>query len=309
MENCPRGMQPITEFLPAVSNITHKKRAAMLKIVAAINAINDVLNDPECVALLDKAGLLRTKHCLTCRLIQKKSQANPDTKQGACKRKWYEIKEQLEELGCVECGWNGVDAMTLEHTDPSKKKRDEKGDPVCLSQYAKWPALGGPEAMQTEFDMESAVPMCLNCQLMAPTHDAMKPKLDPDTLPTVSQYVDRAAYQKKRHLTEKHKKMDYVDSKKLAIGGCAECWMKVVPFGVEYTPGYSGYPHAFQWAHRSELDKGRGVAVVVTDRRSFKRSKPELDEEMARSRLLCMNCGHVETQERKNAPGPSEEGN
>ena len=300
-------MQPIVEFLPAVSNRTHKKRAAMLKIVAKLG---ELLDDPDCAALLEELGVVRTKTCETCRLMDKKSQDNPNTKKGACKRKWFDdLKPKLEEMGCVECGTNGIDAMSLEHTDPSKKKRDENGDPVCLSQYAKWSPLGGPEAMQAEFDMESVVPMCLNCQLMAPTHTAMKPKIDPDTLPTVSQTVDKAAYRKKRALTEKRKKQNYVDGKKLEVGACAECWMKMVPFGSEYRPGHSGYPHAFQWAHRSELDKGRGVAKIVNGCRSFKTARAELDKEMARSRLLCMNCGKVETDERKHAPGASEEGN
>ena len=303
---CPRGMQPITEFLPAVSNKTHRKRAAMQKILAKLG---ELLDDPDCAALLEELGVVRTKTCKTCRLIRKKTEENPDSKKGACKRKWYELKEQLEEMGCVECGWNGIDAMTLEHTDPSKKKRDKNGDPVCLGDYIKWTTLGGPAAMQAEFDMESTVPMCLNCQFMAPTHNAMKPKLDPDTLPTVRPTDDPVAYEKKRKLTELRKKQKYVDDKKLAVGGCAECWMTVVPFGSEYTPGHSAYPHAFQMAHRSELDKERCVGKIVHDSRSFKTAKPELDLEMARSRLLCQNCGHVETQERKNAPGPSEEGN
>ena len=42
---------------------------------------------------------------------------------------------------------------------------------------------------------------------------------------------------------------------------------------------------------------------------SFATAKPLLDKEMARSRILCMCCGKTETDSRKGAPGPSEEGN
>ena len=84
--------------------------------------------------------------------------------------------------------------------------------------------------------------------------------------------------------------------------GVVATGMRVVPRGSVYSPGYSAYPHAFQWAHRSELDKGQNVSTIVTSRQAFNAAKPKLDREMGRSRLLCMNCGHVETQVRQRAP-------
>ena len=299
-------MQPIVEFLPAVSNNTHRKRAAMQRI---LQKLGELLDDPECAALLEELGVVRSKQCQTCRLSRKKTGEKPTTKLGACRAKLHELQAQLQELGCTECGWHGIDAMTFEHTKREEKMRDAKGNPVNLSEYPKWIRLGGPAAMQAEFDQPSVVPMCFNCQSMQPTHSAMKPKLDPETLPEVSQIVDRAAYNKKHHLTEKRKKQNYVDGKKLGVGECAECWMRVVPFGSAYAPGHSAYPHAFQWAHRSELDKGQSVSKIVASAQSFDTAKPKLDQDMGRSRMLCMNCGHVETQAREHAPGPSEEGN
>ncbi len=306
MPDCPRGMQPIVEFLPAVSNHNHRKRAAMEKI---LQKLGELLDDPECTALLEELGVVRTKKCQTCRLIDKKTKENPTTRRGACRAKWYELRAQLQEMGCAECGWHGIDAMTVEHTKPKEKMRDAKGCPVCLSDYPKWKTLGGPEAMQVEFDKPSVVPMCLTCQFMQPTHNAMKPKLDPATLPSVRRCDNKAAYMKKWNLTERRKKQNYVDGKKLGVGECAECWMKVVPFGSTYAPGHSAYPHAFQWAHRSELDKGQSVSKIVHSAQSFDTAKPKLDREMGRSRLLCMNCGKCETDTREHAPGPSEEGN
>ena len=303
---CFRGMQPIVEFLPAVSNKTHRKRAAMEKI---LQKLGELLDDPECAALLEELGVVRSKKCQTCRLIHKKSKEKPTTLDGACRAKLHELQAQMQELGCTECGWHGVDAMTFEHTKPEEKMRDKKGNPVNLGDYVKWPRLDGPAAMQAEFDKPSVVPMCFNCQLMQPTHNAMKPKLDPATLPDVRFSVDMKAYYKKRSLTTRHEKQAYVDSKKLEIGECAECWMQVVPRGSPYSPGYSAYPHAFQWAHRSELDWGGEVSAIVHSAQSFDTCKLKLDQEMGRSRLLCMNCGKCETDARKHAPGPSEEGN
>lgn len=308
-DTCERGFQPILEFVPVVSNPTHKKNAAFLKVAKAFEGL---LDDPDVVDLLKQMGVLRKKNCLTCRLIHKKSRENPDTVAGACRAKWYEIRAKLEEKGCVECGC--TDAMTVEHTNPKEKRRNKKGKPVCLGKYVKWRVLGGPEAMQAEYDKPSVVPMCSNCQFMQPTHNAMKPKLNPKYLPegkrgknATEQEV--AAYQKKYALTQRRAKQAYVDPKKLTIGQCAECEFRVVPWGSDFTPGVTGYPHAFQWAHRSELDKEDGVAKIVHSAKSFKTAKPLLDTEMARSRMLCQCCGKTETDARALAPGPSEEGN
>jgi len=307
--NCPRGMQPILEFAPAECNMNWKPRAGFLKIAKALEGL---LDDPDVVDLLKQMGVLRKKNCLTCRLIAKKTRENPDKMKGMCRAKWHELKAKLEEVGCVECGCN--DSMTVEHTNPKEKRRNKKGKPVCLSDHTKWSVLGGTVAMQAEYDKPSVVPMCMNCQLMQPTHTAMKPKLDPKDLPDGKQGKNAteeevAAHSKKYHLTQRRAKQAYVDPKKLAIGQCAECEFRVVPRGDAFTPGVTGYPHAFQWAHRSELDKEDGVAKIVNSAKSFATAKPLLDKEMARSRMLCQCCGKTETDKRKGAPGPSEEGN
>ena len=311
MPDCSRGFQPILEFAPAVSNITHKKRAAFLKISEALSTL---LDDPECAKLLKKMGVVRTKTCNTCRLIDKKTREKPDTKYGMCRAKWYELKAKLEEAGCILCGC--TDGMTVEHTDPEEKRRDKKGNPVCLGEYPKWSALGGPVAMQAEYDKPSVVPMCLNCQLMQPTHTGMKPKLDPKDLPDGKQgkkatEEEVAAYNKKYSLTQRLAKQAYVDGKKLAIGKCAECEFRVVPRGDAFTPGVTGYPHAFQWGAPLRARTRRTASPRSSPRAKVfcKTAKPLLDKEMARSRMLCMCCGQTETDSRKGAPGPSEEGN
>lgn len=305
---CPRGMQPLDQFAPAASNKTHRQRAAFEKIVRAIEAIDDVLNDPEAMKLVSEAGLLRTRTCLTCRLIMKKTQANPDTKFGACRAKWLELKAEAEATGCSLCGCN--DAVSFEHVDPNTKMRftctKEKGKPLELSHYSHWPVHGGPSAMQAE--REKCTVLCLNCHWMQPTGNAMK-RIFAESLPDGNSVFDEKAYAKKWKLKQKNKKLDYVDAQKLEVGKCDDCIAVVVPRGDIWRPGQSYWPHCFQWAHRSELDKGDGVAKLVTQRTSLATAKPRIDEEIARCRLLCMCCGQVETGKRASAPGPSEEGN
>jgi hypothetical protein len=301
---CPHGMQPLDQFVPVVSQITHKKRSTFLKIVKAIEAIDDVLADPECMKMLNKVGLLRMKGCLHCRLIGNKAHANPKTKHGACRAKWYALKADAEKLGCAECGCN--DAISFEHTDPSTKIVDDKGRTFGLAEISKW-TKHGPEAMQAE--RNKCIVLCRNCHCMQSTNLAMQEKIDPSLLPDARYRVESAAYLKKYQLVELRKKQEYVDAKKFGIGGCAVCQMRVVPSASDWWPAHTGWPHVFQFAHRSELDKEDGVANIVTRRISFKTAKPLLDREMERCRLLCMCCGQVETDARATEPGPSEEGN
>jgi hypothetical protein len=317
---CSRGMQGIDQFEPAVSNRTHKKRAQMLKLVEELHSLQvaDVTNPgPYIVELMQRIANLRCKKCKTCRESLKKSQENPNTKRGACRAKWYEIKVKLECIGCSVCGCN--DGMTVEHTIPSEKKRDKKGNTVKLSDYKKWLSLGGPAAMQEEYDKESVVPMCINCNFMQPTCAATKPKLNPEDLPDGKGNgtpEEVAAYMKKWQLIEKRKKQAYVDEIKLTyvnaagnVGECEECTIEVIPHGSEWRPGQNGYPHVFQFAHRSELDKEYGVAELVASCRSFETQKPKIDKEIGRSRMLCMCCAETENRQRESCPGASEEGN
>ena len=304
---CARGMQSILKFAPAASNKTHRQRAAFFKIVEAIDALDDRDCDKMLDGLLKQLGITRTKLCETCRLIEKKTMENPNTKRGACRAKWYEIRARLEKQGCVACGRK--DAMTVEHSLPELKMRDKKGGPVELSNYPKWPVLGGPDAMEAELQKEGVVPMCFNCQYMQPTHSAMQAS-DPNDLPDVRCCDDEAAYQKKRKLVIRDEKRYYVDTIKIMeFGECDDCGLLVVPSDQHCEPDTNAYPHAFQFAHRSELDKEHNVSKLVHSCRLLKTVKPKIDKEIARCRLLCMCCGHLETQRRASEPGPSEEGN
>jgi hypothetical protein len=173
--------------------------------------------------------------------------------------------------------------------------------------------------MQEEYDKESVVPMCINCNYMQSTCNMMQPKLNPDDLPDGKRSgtpEEVAAYQKKRSLIQTRKKQAYVNNLKLTyvnaagnVGECEECTMEVIPHGSEWRPGQNGYPHVFQFAHRSELDKEEGVAKLVNSCRSFETAKPKIDREIARSRMLCMCCAETENRQRESCPGASEEGN
>ena len=204
--------------------------------------------------------------------------------------------------------------MTIEHRIPELKMRDKKDLTVDLGDYSRWTTLGGPDAMEAELHKEGIVPMCFNCQFMQTTHTAMKPKIDPDTLPDGKRGKDAtkeevAANVKKRKLVYRREKQAYVDAIKLAAGKCAKCELRVVQRDSPFSPGHTAYPHAFQFAHRSELDKKHAVSELVASRRPLKTDKPKIDKEVARCRMLCQCCGHVETLARRAEPGASEEGN
>ena len=138
--------------------------------------------------------------------------------------------------------------------------------------------------------MAARVLLVASC-LLAPTHQLLVP----------------------RKQTTKHGKAQYAAIRapfdSLSAGKYAECELRVVPWDSPFTPGYTAYPHAFQFAHRSELDKKHGVSKLVASHRTFHTIKPKIDKEVARCRMLCQCCGHVETLERASEPGASEEGN
>ncbi len=289
---CPRGFQSILEFAPAVSNITHKKRHEFLQLVSS-----------ESMAGVCKERLLklRTSLCATCRSISKKSHEDPNTKLGACRKAWFHIKQELVEEGCIECGC--TDGMTVEHSDPTVKMRNQKGQTVDLGDYHKWTTIGGPDAMKKERRKQGVVPMCLNCHMMQPTHLAMKERTNTNAFDSLNRSTDRSEYIRLWQAIERQKKQDYVNSLKLQVGKCEECEYYVVPRGSPWRPGQTGWPHAFQWAHRAEKNKEISIADIARSNISFCRAQSMIDKEIAKCRLLCMCCGKTETESRALNPG------
>ena len=97
--------------------------------------------------------------------------------------------------------------------------------------------------------------------------------------------------------------------KVLRAPSALECELRIVPRGSPVTPGVTAWPHAFPFAHRSELDKEDNVGRLVSSRSPLTTKQPKIDKEINRARMLCQCCAFVETEKRKAAPGPSEEGN
>ena len=61
---------------------------------------------------------------------------------------------------------------------------------------------------------------------------------------------------------------NYVNRYKLkkSNGKCEDCEFRMVPYSFPLSsiiPGRQGYPHAFQTAHRSELDKEATIGKLV----------------------------------------------
>jgi hypothetical protein len=249
-------------------------------------------------------------------LAAKKSQANDDTGYGECMAKWYELRALMQEMGCHFCGRS--DSMTLEHMDPKEKKRSKDGKrTVCLSEYTKWPSIGGPAAMDREFNLKSVKPSCFNCQLMQLTCTAMQPRENVASLPdgkSKGTKAEKAAYKRKWQLINRYKKQDYVNRYKLKKSGgkCEDCDFRMVPLSFPLSsiiPGKMGYPHAFHTAHKSELDWEATIGKLVNSNLSYETEKPKIDKELKRCRILCFCCAQVETNSRATVPGPSLEGN
>jgi hypothetical protein len=314
--SCPRGFQQLDQFIPAASNQTHRPRNLFLKLLKCMDEAQTLDRSSDtCKKLMVQVQKTRRKLCETCRLIAKKTQANEDTARGECMAKWFELQALMQEMGCFFCGRS--DSMTLEHRVPSEKKLDKEGNTVCLSEYPKWTTIGGPSGMQREFDLESTVPSCYNCQSMQLTHSAMQPKIETASLPDGRKNGTKAesdAYDRKWQLINRYKKQDYVNRYKLKTSGgkCEDCAFQMVDYSFPLSsiiPGQHGFPHAFQTAHKSELDWEASISKLVTSHLSFAKAKPKIDKELKRCRILCFCCALTETNSRATVPGPSLEGN
>lgn len=292
-KKCPRGLQNLAVFTPAVSNVTHKKRASFLKLLLGNGG---ALKEEE----IGQIQTLRARKCDCCRKSEQKSRNKPSTKQGECKALVRKMQSEAREEGCALCGCN--DALEFQHVDARSKILDKHGNTVGLAEYARWPMLGGPEAMLKE--REKCIILCTNCHRMETANDSYW-SLKSDDLANVSRKDNAPAYDKKKHLQIKEEKRQYVNSLKNNTGKCEECTAEVVQSTAECIPGKRYLPHCFDYAHISELSKGdeKGmfgtVAKLVYSGRNIKREKPNIDREIAKCRLLCACCHRVETNRRR----------
>lgn len=279
---CNLPKQPVIEFAPAVSNLTHRKRAAFFAAVKAGDR-----------SAIEK---LRTRQCQRCRSRLQKTCIGTGSKKGRCRAKLYELRHGK---ACQLCGCD--DALEFEHRDPSTKQRDKHGKTVDLSKYNWWASNRGPEGMEEEAKLCDI--LCCNCHAMQPTHTVFQ-RIDSATLPNAVSYRgDPVAYRKKHRLQTIEEKRAYVDGIKLNVGGCANCSLTVIADAAQWVPGDNGLPHCFEFAHKSELQKNEYICGLTVNEIKLSTVKPLIDAGVAKCRLLCACCHRVETIERNKAPG------
>lgn len=253
-----------SDFRPAEIERFARKGAAF---DAVMREIVDGTPTPELRARLDA---LRTKKCLRCRARMQKTHSDPNTTTGQCRALWYELRT----APCVDCGRD--DGFSeFDHV------RDTKVHNV--SDYCWWVWNGGVEAMRAE--AAKCVARCRNCHSMQESGNKYKRKYATlEEMPTATR-EERIAKHMRRYLDEK---IAFVDARKLELGACEDCAFAVTPASC----------HVFVFAHRDATTKTKSVAQLCNTHASLPTTRPKLEAEMAKCRLLCAVCHSKETRVR-----------
>ena len=285
-------LRPLVDFIPLLKRSVRKH-----------HAYRKCLTDPHRHAA--EIAKLRQQLCIKCRTEATNSQKREGSKVQLCRAKLAELRKGKS---CMVCGCD--DALEFEHRDPATKKRDSNGVPVNLTNCTWWAYKGGPDAMEREAQLCDI--MCRNCHMMQPTNLIFN-RVSSDSLPrgSASHRQDpkqRVLYNRWRQAVQHEEKVRYVDGRKLAIGGCAVCQMRVITNIDDWWPAHNGLPHCFDFANLDDEIKGdrndeNGNIAKLVGRsgRTLASLKHHIDREMARSRLLCKCCHAVETKERNSA--------
>eukprot|EP00966_Prymnesium_polylepis_P238101 5506114-Prymnesium_polylepis.1 len=203
---------------------------------------------------------------------------------------------------CVERGEQACCVLQGDHLHTAKEEDESKRKVHRLGNYVWWSGNGGVEAMRAE-ETKGVQWICGFCHALEKTTSAATRCLDPDTMPDGKRSgtkEEKAQYFAKRRAKIVYPKMQYIDTKKRAVGACNSCKRPIKP----------GEEWAFHCDHRDETTKligkdtlagkGGGVAGLVNnctkkaalDAPGF---KEVLDAEWDKTDLQCHNCHHRKT--------------
>ena len=265
---------------------------------------------------------LATKMCAPCRAIAAKSQANPESKKGACREEWERLKAEVFAT-CRRCGatraveadhGDAYAANAKAHTKMVATHGEEAADAAYpaaerklwkLSAAHYWNCHGGVEAMRAE--AAKCAPLCRMCHTLDPSSDSAPQNASGRAKAEAKEY----ATERKRQISVLNAeycedKRAYNNTIKREVGACErpDCPCDG-PSGGRCVPGFEA---CYDWDHVDPTTKGRSIAEIVTDRRSLPTAKPELLQELGlppdfdvasdemppvaerRCRLLCKNC-------------------
>jgi len=130
-----------------------------------------------------------TAWCLTCRNVLRRTEINPTTKKGKCRKVWRNWKKSNE---CAQCG------------DGRHTEADHLGDKVHrCSHYSWWACHGGVEALALE--LKKCQPLCRYCH-----------RLESDKERGTETRPSRIRMRK------------IINQEKLRVGACQECGRRCI---------------------------------------------------------------------------------
>ena len=267
----------------------------------------------EAVEQVDESAIneLRCATCFDCREASQTSFARStktavDTTsvstRARCKALAEELREEMGHMGCERCGER--DHRALRAVEPDSCKFDDDNDrPPRALDWSRWfqrCGAAGDALDHMRLAFANSTIKCMCCIM-----------LDEEASGNVgigggradraddSQLSDKQI--KARELRDRHHRdrIAYDKKCKRAVGGCQhlDCQRHV----------NQGTEVAFHWTRREKGGSGRNpVSILLNANHTLIRTKPLLDEEYAKCRLLCANHKYTEhtSQVFKNVDDP-----
>jgi len=297
--------------------------AAYTKAVEALGEARAAKDGAAFLTARETIATLATKMCATCRAIQAKSHANPESKKGACRAEWERLKAEVFAT-CRRCG--ATRAVEADHGDEYaanakahaamvRTHGEEAADAAYPATERKleglsstdsyWPCHGGVEAMRAEAD--KCTSLCTMCHALDPSSTSAPQNASGRAKAEAGEYATKEQRQSAvTHAGYREDKRAYNNSIKREVGVCErpECPCD----GPSGGRCVAGFEVCYDWDHVDRTTKGRSISNIVTDRRSFATAKRELLAELGlppdfdvasddippvaerRCRLLCRNC-------------------
>lgn len=287
---CPRKRERPESFAPLKGA---KKMRVYQDALDILNTVDTFVTAAGRAALLQATNdidKLRTKQCLTCREIGKKSHERPESHKTKCKAFLQDLKRRHIRKSCA-CGCGlvfseaNLSILEFDHLDQATKVH-------CLGDYFWWACHGGTGAMERESEKCRAI--CKGChRISSAAQAAANAAADRLQLLGKGGYATKQKeYDAKKHRRYKDEKLAFLNKKKVAIGRCQcddpTCDRKVTWINC----------CAFDFAHRPDRDgdgaKVAEIAAFVNYMNSPGTAIPLIEAEIPKCRLMHCHCHKIQ---------------